>query len=204
MRRWASMGRPRSFEQRAVVVAAKEAFWERGYDATGIADLEAATGLSRSSLYLAFATKRKLFDHALAEYLDTFVADRLRPLETPGAGLREVEGYFTELARFFTEPGGHRGCLMINSIAELSGRDAFFEEGERFAVRLRAALSGALNHAARDGAMSRAQAARRGEMLTSAALGAWVAVRADPVAAAAGCRAIAAEVRSWAPARPRR
>ena len=60
------MGRPRAYDQDTVVIAAKETFWQRGLEWTAVSDLEGATGLSRSSLYLAFETKRGLFDAALA------------------------------------------------------------------------------------------------------------------------------------------
>src|SRR6185312_14988139 len=71
--RTVDMARTRAYDQGTVVVAAKQMFWQRGLEGTAIGDLEAATGLSRSSLYLAFGTKRALFDAALANYFDTFI-----------------------------------------------------------------------------------------------------------------------------------
>ena len=45
------MGRPKGYDRDDVVVAARDLFWERGYEATSISDLEQRTGLNRSSLY---------------------------------------------------------------------------------------------------------------------------------------------------------
>jgi AcrR family transcriptional regulator len=191
--------RPRSYQEDEVVDAAKKVFWARGFDGTAIGDLEEATGLSRSSLYLAFETKRAMFDAALAEYLDTFVEPLLGSVEAPGAGLREAARFFARLAGLFRDPDAQRGCLMVNSIAELAGRDPTFSPvAAHFADRVRAAFSNALERAASEGAMDRRQAARRAELLAATTLGVWVAVRADPDAAVATCRAIAAEIRSWA------
>lgn len=55
------MGRPRSFDEHAVIAAAGKAFTDLGYEATSIDDLLQATGLHRGSLYQAFGSKRGLF-----------------------------------------------------------------------------------------------------------------------------------------------
>ncbi|MDD0859753.1 TetR/AcrR family transcriptional regulator [Arthrobacter alpinus] len=46
-------------------------------------DLERATGLSRSSIYHAFGSKRGLFDAAVASYLSEIIRPRLQPLDSP-------------------------------------------------------------------------------------------------------------------------
>ena len=48
------MARPRTFDEQEVVAAARDEFWERGYAATSVDDLTAATGLGKGSLYGAF------------------------------------------------------------------------------------------------------------------------------------------------------
>lgn len=59
------MGRPRGFDESAVVAAATGPFLQRGYEATSIDELVAATGLHRGSLYKAFGSKRGIFLAAL-------------------------------------------------------------------------------------------------------------------------------------------
>src|SRR6266480_6213904 len=98
-----SMPRPRAFEEEQVVAAAKQVFWEQGYLKTSVGDLEEATGLSRSSLYMTFGSKRDLFAAALRVYLDTFVDRLLGPLESKDAGVREIVGYFKTLATLFKD-----------------------------------------------------------------------------------------------------
>src|SRR5437016_1101317 len=118
-----AVARPRTYETHAVLVAAKEAFWSGGYQPTSIEDLEGVTGLGRSSLYVAFGTKQALFDAALAEYEESFLTPLLATVEATDAGLREAAGFFTALAVVFGDPGSRRGCLAVNSIAELAGRE---------------------------------------------------------------------------------
>jgi AcrR family transcriptional regulator len=192
------MPRPRAFDEEQVVVAAKERFWEQGYLTTSVGDLEAATGLSRSSLYMAFGTKGDLFAAALRVYVETFIDPLLAPLESWDAGLDAIVGYFKALATLFEDPASQRGCLMINTIGERAGRDAAFtHQGQDFLQRVRSGFGHALKSAVSAGVMTRRQATQRAALLGGAMAGAWVTVRVDPDAARALCLSTAAQVESW-------
>jgi AcrR family transcriptional regulator len=192
------VARPKSYERQAVVVAAEQAFWTGGFLGTGIDDLEQATGLGRSSLYLAFGSKQALFQAAVAEYEDGFLTPLLSGVEGPGAGLGEAARFFTDLAAFFRDPASRRGCLVVNSITELAHRDAEFTPvAIRLAARYHTAFSHALRGAVAQADMDRGLLDRRAKLLASNAHGVWVLARADPEVAAATCRAIAREIASW-------
>ena len=109
------MGRMPTFDRGAVVDAARDVFWQRGYAEAGIPELEEATGLTRSSLYNAFGSKRGLFDAVLGAYLDDIVRSRLRPLGSgdPGA----LEAYVDEMRAAITadSPRARLGCLLLNA-----------------------------------------------------------------------------------------
>lgn len=62
-------GRPRAFDMEGVLEAAMRLFWEQGYEATSLARLREATGLSSASLYGAFGSKQGLFERAVERYL---------------------------------------------------------------------------------------------------------------------------------------
>lgn len=115
-----SVGRPREFDEDAVLEAALNAFWSKGYEATSLADLCACTGLHKGSLYQSFGDKHSLFMRALTHYADkafesvsTVVSETASPLQNIRAVVREVcQG-----------SGDSKGCLMINSMVELSPHD---------------------------------------------------------------------------------
>ena len=86
------MPRTRSFDDAAVVRAAREVFWVKGYPDTSISDLEEATGLNRSSIYSAFGSKRKLFDRVVEDFLENVTYPTLVNLESEGAGLHGWRG----------------------------------------------------------------------------------------------------------------
>jgi AcrR family transcriptional regulator len=192
------MPRPRAFDEDQLVATAKQLFWDHGYGSTSVGDLEAATGLSRSSLYTAFGTKRDLFAAALRLYLETFIDPLLSPLEGDGAGLREIVRYFEIVASMFEEPDAQRGCLMINTIGECGGRDVgFTQEGQRYIDRVRSAFANALQPSVRSGVLPAGEAAERAARLAGIVVGAWMAVRADPAAARRLCVVTASLVEQW-------
>lgn len=62
-------GRPRGFDEDSALDAAMRLFWEQGYDATGVAELTRAMGITPPSLYAAFGGKQELFRRAVDRYV---------------------------------------------------------------------------------------------------------------------------------------
>lgn len=120
------MARTQSFDRDAVVRAARSQFWESGYELASIPDLERATGLSRSSIYNSFGSKRGLFDAAVQSYLDEVVRPRLRALTADIVSPDAITAYLTGLREAFLalDPAATRnGCLLINSAGSPIGQD---------------------------------------------------------------------------------
>lgn len=112
------MARTQSFDRDTVVRAARALFWRSGYESTSIPELEAATGLSRSSIYNAFGSKRGLFDAAVDSYLTEVVRPRLQPLTVAEVEPRALAAYLTGLRAAFQNLGSMpatSGCLLINT-----------------------------------------------------------------------------------------
>lgn len=65
----AQQGRPRVFVEHEVLDNAMQVFWQHGYEASSIAQLRAATGLSSASLYGAFGSKEGLFERTIQHYI---------------------------------------------------------------------------------------------------------------------------------------
>jgi len=54
------VGRPREFDEEAVLEAAMDAFWRKGYEALSLVDLCQCTCLNKASLYRVFGDKHQL------------------------------------------------------------------------------------------------------------------------------------------------
>lgn len=108
-------GRPRAFIEQDVLDAAMLVFWRHGYEASSIARLRAATGLSSASLYGAFGSKEGLFERAVEHYaagpgrVSELVGDPRRdPLEALSSMLHGTIDMQSDAAH----PGG---CLVTLS-----------------------------------------------------------------------------------------
>ncbi len=117
------MARPLAYNSSKVLSAAVETFWRHGYSASSVAQLLEATQLNRGSLYNSFGDKRGLYIAALDFYYQRFtgvVLQLLKHSPDPVAGILAVfEMTMIDL------PDEHRrkGCLLVNSVAELSDTD---------------------------------------------------------------------------------
>jgi len=143
------MARPRAFDEAEVLDRAVDLFWERGYEATSIADLEEHLGLGRQSLYNTFGDKEHLFLKALERYAERGHEMRKELLMRPGAGLAEIRAFFDANVNLLTEDGHRRGCLLANSIVESTGENPGVRgqcrlNQRRMSVAFRHALKGAV------------------------------------------------------------
>lgn len=120
------MGRTQNFDRDTVVRAARSLFWSSGYESASIPELEQVTGLSRSSIYHAFGSKRGLFGAAVQSYLDEVIRPRLRPLQAEIVAPDAIITYLTGLRGAFealdSMPATH-GCLLLNSAGAPISRD---------------------------------------------------------------------------------
>lgn len=117
----ASLGRPRGFDADAALRIALDVFWQQGYEATSLDTLIEAMGLSRSSFYACFGSKHALLMTAVRAYADERYAaltQRVASCSDPREAVRAM------LAVIADVDGGTRGCLFVNTVAELAPGDA--------------------------------------------------------------------------------
>jgi TetR/AcrR family transcriptional repressor of nem operon len=117
------MPRPREFDADAALDRAMDLLWTRGYEATSVDDLCEVTGLSRSSLYATFGSKRDL----LLRSVDRYVERRTPNIAAILARPLPVREAFAALLREFIDQivagSGRRGCFLGNCAAELPRAD---------------------------------------------------------------------------------
>ena len=114
------VGRPREFDEEKVLEAAMDAFWEKGYEATSLADLCIRTGLHKGSLYQAFGDKHELFMQALRHYAQTEFDDVASVAQQQASPLASIRA---AVAKICADACQDKGCLMINSMVELAPHD---------------------------------------------------------------------------------
>jgi TetR/AcrR family transcriptional repressor of nem operon len=114
------VGRPREFLEERVLEAAMNAFWDKGYEATSLAQLCRVTGLNKGSLYQAFGDKHSLFMRALKHYSEMEYREVMAVAmqhESPLARIRAI------VRKICDDACGGRGCMINNSMVELAPHD---------------------------------------------------------------------------------
>lgn len=117
------MARTAAYKREEVIEKAMQAFWEHGYEATGMSQITRVTGLNPGSLYAAFQSKQNLFLAALDLYGDfnqAAIARELAKYSNPLDALRE---FFRHLAATSAGPAGKRSCFLVNSALEVARHD---------------------------------------------------------------------------------
>lgn len=129
------MARPLGFDPDQAVTALKEVFWARGYDATSMQDIEAASGLAKQSLYRKFGDKRGMYQAALQAYADCEVASGADLVaQTPGDARARLAALFADAIAETVATGDLRGCFLCNATAEVA-----IDDGETQALLRRMA-----------------------------------------------------------------
>ena len=192
------VGRPRAFDVQAAEHKAMEYFWQHGYSNTSLDDLVKHLGVSRSSLYNVWDGKDALFRASFARYLRTIGMEALTPLQTvgPGSGAHQaspraaVTAVFDTISIQISHDRYRRGCLMVNTIAELSeAAPELARLAHEAATQVRRMFRAALEPTVTSRERTAVQADEDAAFLLTAFLGLRVMARSGPTEAEA--RAVA-------------
>lgn len=117
------MGRPSKFDRSEAVAAVMNEIWRRGYEGSSAKALAETLGITRSSFYNAFESREALFLEALELYFSQSPDRVLNDIPRDASILRTLTSMFREICRVRAADKEGRGCLAVNSVAELVGVD---------------------------------------------------------------------------------
>lgn len=113
-------GRPKSFCPDRALENAMQLFWQRGYEAASLQDLQAATGLSKSSLYQTYPSKQAWFVAAFSRYVAQRRALLLEQLDASASPLAFIRERLLSVLEDDGPGGVPRGCMLVNVANEFS------------------------------------------------------------------------------------
>ena len=116
-------GRPRAFLPEHALQSALDVFWRQGFEATSLDDLTGAMGLSRSSFYGCFGSKRAVFMAALRAYAEEHFEAISRIASSATQPVAAVLAILTTITSLANSDDGRRGCFFVNSVTELAPHD---------------------------------------------------------------------------------
>ncbi|MEW2473809.1 TetR/AcrR family transcriptional regulator [Micromonospora gifhornensis] len=122
-----TIGRPRAFDEEAVLDRATEVFWQHGYEGASLSALTSAMGINRPSLYATFGSKEQLFQRAFARYHETQVTAARAALDKPSA-YAAIEAFLRASADGLTAADHPAGCLSIQGGLACSPENAGISE----------------------------------------------------------------------------
>lgn len=134
-------GRPREFDDAAVIDAAMDVFWSNGYEGSSAQELCERTGLGRGSLYNAFGSKHALYERALRRYQDLGLQAQLEILNSPGPVTDRLRALLQWGIDGDLDSAKRRGCMALFSVLERGAKDPEIEQINRaYVTRLEGAL----------------------------------------------------------------
>lgn len=107
----------RQFDEKQTLDRARDVFWLKGYGATSMQDIAAASGVLRGSLYNAYRDKETLFLRIFADYADEFLADAARTLAHPVID-QALRDFFDFTITSMTTGVPTRGCLSTKTAVD--------------------------------------------------------------------------------------
>lgn len=174
----ATIGRPRLFDEEAVLDEMTALFWSKGYSQTSMTDIVEASGVHKPSLYRTFGTKEQLFATVLRRYLAVRMALFARLIEHAGPGLDGIHTFLDLFEADAISGSGQDGCLMVVATNELRGSipgyDDFAADSRR---ALREQIGTLIGRAQPDGESNRELVELRTDLFSSYLLGLQVTIR---------------------------
>ncbi|MEM9342581.1 MAG: TetR/AcrR family transcriptional regulator [Pseudomonadota bacterium] len=107
------MPRPKSYDRQDAVAKACAAFWQHGYQALGVRELEALTGINQFAIRSEFGGKEGLYAEALAYYSDAAITGEMAPMLD--GGVDEVIAFLRGLVTPGSMTSSDFGCLIVNT-----------------------------------------------------------------------------------------
>lgn len=114
----------KSFDVDEILDKATRVFWSKGYEATSMSDLLAATGINKGSLYNTYKNKKNLFVMGLLKYDRDHLRATLAELESMSDPVAAIALLFDGMVDECASDLERKGCLLVNTALELPHHDA--------------------------------------------------------------------------------
>ncbi|MBT0955835.1 TetR/AcrR family transcriptional regulator [Alphaproteobacteria bacterium KMM 3653] len=118
------MARAAPYDREATLDAAMSLFWDKGYHATSLKDLEGALSMKPGSIYAAFKSKENLYLLAMERY---FAASRSGFRSQIAQSPSPLAGLAAHLRAYASLPAGdekRRACMLVKTFVDTRSTDA--------------------------------------------------------------------------------
>lgn len=107
------MARPKSYNKEEVVERVVHAFWQHGYQALGLRELERLTRLNQFAIRTEFGGKEGLYLEALDVYSASAIDHAMQPMKD--GTLQNIVDFLEALVTDGSMTSSKHGCLVVNT-----------------------------------------------------------------------------------------
>jgi AcrR family transcriptional regulator len=130
------------FDREEVLQKAMNLYWEKGFNATSMRNLQDVVNLKAGSIYATFGSKEELYKEALNYYADTFV-EMMNDIASSSESAHQALIAITKksvLESAETAPSGI--CMLTKTISELTDENSdLLEEAQRLLEKSEQAMA---------------------------------------------------------------
>ena len=117
------MSRTTLYNRQEALERAIQLFWQKGFHATSLKDIEQALDMRPGSIYAAFGNKDGLFQEALDHYAHASLTELERILGNYESPLLGLAAYMRQLGGICDQDIPSRACMLVKSLLELGARE---------------------------------------------------------------------------------
>lgn len=128
------MSKTAKFDRQEVIEKATNLYWQKGFHATSMRNLQEVIDMRPGSIYAAFGSKEGLFKESLDNYTQQGIAHLQTCIDQAGTPLLGLKAFVTDLVLESQTNAPNGMCMLAKSVAELT------EENQELLEHARAAF----------------------------------------------------------------
>lgn len=117
------MARSKPYDRNVAVEAALNLFWDKGYYAATVKDIEHALSMKPGSIYAAFGSKEGLYLEAMMTYFERSRTDFLALVGKTSSPLEALTLNLQSLADLQNDDMRRRACMLAKSVIDTRSTD---------------------------------------------------------------------------------
>lgn len=125
------MKRAAPYDRDAALDAAMSLFWDKGFHATSLKDLETALNMKPGSIYAAFASKENLYLLTLERYFETSRNRFRQQMALASSPLDGLSQHFRSYASLSHNDGARQACMLTKTLVDTRSTDPAIAEKTR-------------------------------------------------------------------------
>ncbi|MCB5361006.1 TetR/AcrR family transcriptional regulator [Vibrio lentus] len=118
------MAKTAKFDRQDVVDRATNLYWEKGFHATSMRNLQDVIDMRPGSIYATFGSKEGLFKETLARYTELGILNLNRFRSETGSPIKALESFIKRAVVESKQSAPNGMCMLAKTVAELTDEHA--------------------------------------------------------------------------------